>query len=995
MMKRLQAMKALEKEQKMIFSTKKMKPIPLKTSKSIKINPGEHVWVPLVSNDFTVLSKTYIFETAPKFRNHDKIALYSVILENKIEIPVVNHSNDTFTLHEGSKLGYVLELGYEELPMLQELELCVADVENASKKASENTTEITRENLSPKEIAKQDFEEEMKKYSADQATFLRDYEDLFVPEHPYLLPEMKIHPISIKTMDPVIKPTPTVPNRKYSERDLEAIDSFIGTGLINGLLEKVTAENSSATLSPLHVVRKGNKARIVLDCRAVNELNIQTHAYVFPNIQEELAKLTKNDYSSYFCCDASGAFTQIPVADDGVSRNLFSFPVNTNRYNGVYRSKRLNFGLKSSPSIFASILDSCLEGLNSTSLDAVLCQFIDDMAGACNDHETQKAFLRIMFGRLRKLGVFLSIKKSMFFRSKVDFCGCEISKEGYKINEKRQKILLQYPDFLVQTKKKNAILSMLGFYNWHRNFVRDYANIDHSIRKIYKDYTENKIDAENANRLIKEFTDGLKNEIMSTMLISPSKNDICVLETDAAKSAWGYVCYVPKKGVISYGGGKFCATISSHNIYEKELCALSKSIKDTYRFLVQAKSCQIKNDNISAILGSNRTNTTPKMTPRVIKYLSEIQILTMDLDSSILWLNTKANLISDQISRLNYNENGDIVLDEKVNFNAVDFSEQELDQTALVESVYSMTKWSIYKLKKHFSLIGLNLTEDFIKNIIKNFTSQYRLRAVGPLSKLNARIIQATRPLESISIDFIDFKHSPSTAGHICVFTLRCEITKYTVAIPSFTFGTKNVIEILRNIQNTCGKKISSIYADNAFSNKIFNQFCEDSEILLSFRPVGQSRSVKCERVHKDLHLFVKKFRNKESDWHLALSSAIDSSNKQVHDGHGFVPYQLFHGQYCDVPGAENSIVANRMELVQKILNEKRENSNFKFRVLEQGLKVIVKYTNEKSNEGYEGQIESDEGGSSCIVRNLNTNRAFPVHKGNIYLDSNHPVFDH
>jgi len=75
--------------------------------------------------------------------------------------------------------------------------------------------------------------------------------------------------------------------------------------------------------------------------------------------------------------------------------------------------------------------------------------------------------LRLLFARLICFNIKLSIVKSKFCRPSASYCGIEISRDGYTISPKRKKILEQYPDFDVRTRKKNNDLRHLGFYNWH------------------------------------------------------------------------------------------------------------------------------------------------------------------------------------------------------------------------------------------------------------------------------------------------------------------------------------------------------------------------------------------------------------------------------------------------------------------------------------------------------------------------------------------------
>ena len=154
----------------------------------------------------------------------------------------------------------------------------------------------------------------------------------------------------------------------------------------------------------------------------------------------------------------------------------------------------------------------------------------------------------------------------------------------------------------------------------------------------------------------------MKTQIAKQMLVTPSSDDTVVLQCDASGKAWGYVCYREcDEKVISYGGGAFTqTTIDSHNIFEKETLAMSNSLSDVYKLASQGKRLIIKNDNLS-LIKINKTNKTI-VTQRMIKYLSNIVVLSNQLPTNFIHLNTHENYLADVLSRLEYNDDGSLSL---------------------------------------------------------------------------------------------------------------------------------------------------------------------------------------------------------------------------------------------------------------------------------------------------------------------------------------------
>ena len=136
-------------------------------------------------------------------------------------------------------------------------------------------------------------------------------------------------------------------------------------------------------------------------------MNAAAFNYSYPIIQKEVADLAAKNYEYFFTTDATAAFTQIPLEEE--SRKLLAFAVNTDKYRGTFCYNRLCFGFQSAPSIFASILDNILEGVNQPHARFKTTSFIDDISGGAATKEDMFKQLKILFGRLRRYNLKLSI----------------------------------------------------------------------------------------------------------------------------------------------------------------------------------------------------------------------------------------------------------------------------------------------------------------------------------------------------------------------------------------------------------------------------------------------------------------------------------------------------------------------------------------------------------------------------------------------------------
>ena len=947
------------------------------------MKPGKITYCPVkpyyedYQNDVN-FNLTYLVKPTENILKDDKIQFIECLLDkNNLSIPIINISDQNITFHKNKKIGLAREVQQEELPIM--------DTDLASSNSEILAINTSAENNRNKEIAV--FNKEMERYPTHQARFLKCYRDIFIPDDPHILPSMNITPVKLQTKNQQIIPTPTPARRNFSKQDEEAIDMFIEASMLNGLIRRCESE----TVSPMHVVRHTDKKpRIVLDLRLVNKHNAATFNYNYPHIEKEVQDLASENYKYYFSADATAAFNQIPLDEN--SQKLLAFNCPTDKNKGVYCYTRLAFGWTSAPSIFASTLDYILHGINQPHSNWKVKTFIDDIAGGAQSYNEMEKLLRAFFTRLRRHNVKLSISKSKFFEKSIEFCGLKITQNGYTLSDNRLKILKSYPDFDVSSKKKNADLKLLGFYNYHRSFVKDYSTKDQIIRKTIKNWSDNKISTNLANAKIKEITDYFKEQIMKTVLIMPSKNDEITLETDSSGKSFGGILYCDR-GIIAYFGSNHPETRqSSHNIYELELASLAFCIKKAYHFLTQCKSVQIKNDNISAIFSSNSIKT--KLTSRVLKYLGMIQTLLSDVDSKIVHIKGTSNNMADLFSRLDYDCEGNIKLSttsiQEISVNNEEETkteQQPIEDKEMLRHLHEKTHWSASQTQKFLKLINKNLPYESIRDVWRECKTCNKYRKIAPYSKLSAHET-ATAPLEKLHIDHIDFKHNKSARQHTGIFTARCDLTRFLFCFPVKNLGVQEICLHLSQIMAMTGRKIHSIFADNAFNAAYVNEFCEREKIKIDFRPAYSSRSCIVERAHRDIHEYLRRF-DADNNWDQVIHKVTRSINDAICESTGFSPRYLMFGNtqiFSDEYEMEtNKLYNNDLKIAKAVSDLKKKNDKYKFPKIEPGTQVMIRKDGHKNTKMLFGEVTKDDGGATIYVK-LDSGKEYPYSKGHVHL---------
>ena len=938
-------------------------------------------------NEFTA---TYSCKPTETIMKNDKIQFIECLLDqNHLSIPIINISGDDIIFDENKKIGLAREVQEELLPIM-DTDLTVSN----SEVYAINST--TYNNNREKEVA--NFNREMESYPAHQANFLRQYRDIFIPDDPHILPALNIPPVKLQTKHEQIIPTPSPTRRNFTKQDEELIDTFIEASMLNTLIRRCESE----TVSPMHVVKHTDKKpRIVLDLRLVNKYNAAVFNYNYPHIEKEVQDLASQNYKYYFSADATAAFNQIPL--DEKSQKLLAFNCPTDKNKGVYCYTRLAFGWTSAPSIFASTLDYILHGINQPHSNWKVKTFIDDIAGGAQSYLQMEKLLRAFFTRLRRYNLKLSISKSKFFKDSVEFCGLKITQNGYKMSDKRMKILKSYPDFDVSKMKKKGDLSLYGFYNYHRSFVKDYSSKDQLIRQTVKDWENKKISSNLANAKIKSVTDYYKKQIMNTILVMPSKQDDIILETDSSGKSFGGILYC-KRGIIAYFGSNHpISRQSSHNIYELELASLAYCIKKSFNYLTQCRSVCIKNDNISAIFSSNSIKT--KLTSRVLKYLGMIQTLLSDIDSKIVHIKGSANNMADLLSRLNYDNDGYIILSDRSKIEVSTINKEEVSKTEddnqqiedkeMLEHLHDKTHWTPLQTQKVLKSIGKLVSYDLILDVWRQCKNCGKYKKIAPYSKLSAHET-ASMPLEKIHIDHIDFKNNKSSRLHTGIFTARCDLTRFVFCFPVKNLGVQDVCLHLSTIMAITGRKIHSIYADNAFDAVYLKEFCARENIKIEFRPAYSSRSVIVERAHRDIHEYLRRF-DAGRNWDQFIYKVTRSMNDAICDSTGFSPRYLMYGNaniYNDEYSMQsNQLYENDLEIAKAVSDLKRKNENFIFRKINPGTPVMIRKDGHKNTKMLFGEVMKDDGGASITVK-LDSGREYIYSKGHVHLIKGSDEYD-
>jgi hypothetical protein len=216
-------------------------------------------------------------------------------------------------------------------------------------------------------------------------------------------------------VDPSVKPT-IQPHRRIPFQVRKKVEAKIKELEDADIIER--AEGPTPWVSPIVVVPKPknpDEIRICVDMRSVNRAII-CERHVIPTIDDIAAEL--NGCTVFSKIDLKQGYHQILLHPD--SRFLTTFSTHT----GLWRYKRLHFGMSCSAEIFQKIVSDVVSGIPKVK------NISDDIYVGGLDSEDHDRNLRLMLQRLSEHNLTINVPKSEFRVPSMIFFGHRFSAKG-------------------------------------------------------------------------------------------------------------------------------------------------------------------------------------------------------------------------------------------------------------------------------------------------------------------------------------------------------------------------------------------------------------------------------------------------------------------------------------------------------------------------------------------------------------------------------------
>ena len=223
------------------------------------------------------------------------------------------------------------------------------------------------------------------------------------------------------------------------------------------IIERV--DTLSEWVSPLRVVEKPNGAiRLCFDMRRANTA-VKRMRYPIPTLEQTLHELS--GCTVFTKLDLRMGYHQIELAPE--SREITTFVTDE----GLFRFKRLMFGISSASEMFQYIIRQVLEGCDGAH------NISDDIILGGIDQQDHDAKVEKVITRLAERGLTVNVKKCVFSMDRLLYMGHEQSGEGLHIDDSKvEAILKAEPPATV-----SEVKSFLGLAQYCAKFIPDFASV--------------------------------------------------------------------------------------------------------------------------------------------------------------------------------------------------------------------------------------------------------------------------------------------------------------------------------------------------------------------------------------------------------------------------------------------------------------------------------------------------------------------------------------
>ena len=224
-----------------------------------------------------------------------------------------------------------------------------------------------------------------------------------------------------------------------------------------GVIEPVLFSQWAAPIVP--VLKSDGNVRICGDYKLTINRESERDKYPLPKVEDLFSTLSGG--KAFTKLDMAHAYQQLVLEES--SREYTT--INTAK--GLFRYKRLPFGIASAPSIFQRTLENVLQGIPN------VCVYLDDVLVTGSTEASHLRNLEAVLSKMESAGVRLKKEKCTFLLPAVEYLGHKISKQGLHPSAEKTRAIKEAPTPCNVTQLK----SFLGLVNYYGKFIPNVSTL--------------------------------------------------------------------------------------------------------------------------------------------------------------------------------------------------------------------------------------------------------------------------------------------------------------------------------------------------------------------------------------------------------------------------------------------------------------------------------------------------------------------------------------
>lgn len=280
------------------------------------------------------------------------------------------------------------------------------------------------------------------------------------------MPERKAYDHPINFVEGAILPKPA---KVYplSLKERNSLDEWIDEELRKGYIRP----SQSPIAAPFFFIKKHDGSlHPCMDYCTLNDITVK-NCYPIPRISDLIDALSQA--SIFTKIDLRWGYNNVRIREGDEWKTAFT----TKR--GLFEATVMYFGLSNAPATFQAMMNGILGDLIRKGQVMV---YLDDILIFGNDRKEHREIVKEVLQRLRDNDLYAKAEKCFFEKDSIEYLGMIISKGHISMDPKKLAGVLEWPEPF----KVKHVQAFLGFANFYRRFIKDFAKIARPLTDLTK-----------------------------------------------------------------------------------------------------------------------------------------------------------------------------------------------------------------------------------------------------------------------------------------------------------------------------------------------------------------------------------------------------------------------------------------------------------------------------------------------------------------------------